>query len=245
MRVAEKLASIGQLAAGVAHEINNPLATILLYTSMLKKELEKYYNDDRYKADFELIIEEANRCKNIVSNLLNFARQGKLNLKKFNIKNSLYDLLKPFTVNPAFKSIDFIFNSGNNDCLIEADEDQLKQVFINIIKNACDAMIESEKKLLTVDLQCNDREVIIEFSDTGCGIPKENQSKVFTPFFTTKSIGKGTGLGLAISYGIIKMHKGNISFISEDGKGTIFKITLPKNHSSNISEKLSGELKYE
>lgn len=245
LRVAEKLASIGQLAAGVAHEINNPLATILLYTSMLKKELEKYYNDDRYKADFELIIEEANRCKNIVSNLLNFARQGKLNLKKFNIKNALYDVLKPFTVNPAFKSIDFIFNSGNNDCLIEADEDQLKQVFINIIKNACDAMIESEKKLLTVDLQCNDREVIIEFSDTGCGIPKENQSKVFTPFFTTKSIGKGTGLGLAISYGIIKMHKGNISFISEDGKGTIFKITLPKNHSSNISEKLSGELKYE
>ncbi len=245
LRVAEKLASIGQLAAGVAHEINNPLATILLYTSMLKKELEKYYNDDRYKADFELIIEEANRCKNIVSNLLNFARQGKLNLRVFDIKKAIHDILKPFTVNPAFKKIDFIFNAGNNDCLIEADEDQLKQVFINIIKNACDAMIESEKKLLTVDLQCNDREVIIEFSDSGCGIPKENQSKVFTPFFTTKSIGKGTGLGLAISYGIIKMHKGNISFISEEGKGTTFKVTLPKNHSSNGFEKLSGEIKYE
>lgn len=245
LRVAEKLASIGQLAAGVAHEINNPLATILLYTSMLKKELEKYYNDDRHKADFELIIEEANRCKNIVSNLLNFARQGKLNLRAFDIKKAIHDILKPFTVNPAFKKIDFIFNAGNNDCLIEADEDQLKQVFINIIKNACDAMIESEIKMLTVNLQCNDREVIIEFSDTGCGIPKENQNKVFTPFFTTKSIGKGTGLGLAISYGIIKMHKGNISFISEDGKGTTFKVTLPKNHSSNGFEKLSGELKYE
>ncbi|MFN3872400.1 MAG: [Fe-Fe] hydrogenase large subunit C-terminal domain-containing protein [Ignavibacterium sp.] len=245
LRVAEKLASIGQLAAGVAHEINNPLATILLYTSMLKKELEKYYNDDRYKADFELIIEEANRCKNIVSNLLNFARQGKLNLRVFDIKKAIHDILKPFTVNPAFKKIDFIFNSGNNDCLVEADEDQLKQVFINIIKNACDAMIESEKKILTVNLLCNDREVIIEFSDTGCGIPKENQSKVFTPFFTTKSIGKGTGLGLAISYGIIKMHKGNISFISEEGKGTTFKVTLPKNHSLNGSEKLSGEIKYE
>jgi signal transduction histidine kinase len=233
LRIAEKLASIGQLAAGVAHEINNPLGTILLYTSMLKKELEKYYNDDRYKADLDLILEEANRCKNIVSNLLNFARQGKLNLQEFDVKKVLYDVLKPFTVNPAYKKIDFIFNAGNNDCLIIADEDQLKQVFINIIKNACDAMMDTEKKILTVNLNCSEREVYIEFSDTGTGIPKENQNKIFTPFFTTKSIGKGTGLGLAISYGIIKMHKGNISFISEVGKGTTFKLTLPRNQFSN------------
>lgn len=233
LRIAEKLASIGQLAAGVAHEINNPLGTILLYTSMLKKELEKYYNEDRYKADLDLILEEANRCKNIVSNLLNFARQGKLNLKEFDIKKVLYDVLKPFTVNPAYKKIDFIFNAGNNDCPVVADEDQLKQVFINIIKNACDAMMDTEKKILTVNLNCSEREVYIEFSDTGTGIPKENQNKIFTPFFTTKSIGKGTGLGLAISYGIIKMHKGNISFISEEGKGTTFKLTLPRNQFSN------------
>lgn len=233
LRIAEKLASIGQLAAGVAHEINNPLGTILLYTSMLKKELEKSYNDDRYKSDFELIIEEANRCKNIVSNLLNFARQGKLNLREFDVKNSVEDVLKPFTVNPSYRNIDFILNVANNNCKIIADEDQLKQVFINLIKNACDAMSESEKKVLTVNLNCTDKEVTIEFSDTGIGIPKENQSKIFTPFFTTKSIGKGTGLGLAISYGIIKMHKGNITFTSEEGKGTIFKITLPKNQLSN------------
>ncbi len=233
LRIAEKLASIGQLAAGVAHEINNPLGTILLYTSMLKKELEKYYNEDRYKADLDLILEEANRCKNIVSNLLNFARQGKLNLKEFDVKKVLYDVLKPFTVNPAYKKIDFIFNAGNNDCPIVADEDQLKQVFINIIKNACDAMMDTEQKTLTVNLNCNEKEVQIEFSDTGTGIPKENQNKIFTPFFTTKSIGKGTGLGLAISYGIIKMHKGNISFISEEGKGTTFRLTLPRNQISN------------
>lgn len=233
LRIAEKLASIGQLAAGVAHEINNPLGTILLYTSMLKKELEKYFNEDRYKADLNLILEEANRCKNIVSNLLNFARQGKLNLKEFDIKKVLYDVLKPFSVNPVYKKIDFIFNAANNDCLIIADEDQLKQVFINIIKNACDAMTDTEKKILTVYLNCSEREVYIEFSDTGTGIPKENQNKIFTPFFTTKSIGKGTGLGLAISYGIIKMHKGNISFISEEGKGTTFKLTLPRNQFSN------------
>ncbi len=232
LRIAEKLASIGQLAAGVAHEINNPLGTILLYSSMLKKELEKYYNDDRYKGDLELIIDEANRCKNIVSNLLNFARQGKLNLKEFDIKKALIDVLKPFTVNSAYRQIDFIFTPGNSECLITADEDQLKQVFINIIRNACDAMSESEKRVLTVNLSCDDKDVVIEFSDTGSGIPKENHNKIFTPFFTTKSIGKGTGLGLAISYGIIKMHKGNISFVSEEGKGTTFKILLPKNQFS-------------
>ncbi|MCS7053612.1 MAG: ATP-binding protein [Ignavibacterium sp.] len=233
LRIAEKLASIGQLAAGVAHEINNPLGTILLYTSMLKKELEKYYNDDRYKADLDLILEEANRCKNIVSNLLNFARQGKLNLKEFDIKKALLDTLKPFTVNPAYKKVDFIFNASVQNCLIVADEDQLKQVFINIVKNACDAMMETERKLLTVNLNCSEKDVTIEFSDTGTGIAKENQSKIFTPFFTTKSIGKGTGLGLAISYGIIKMHKGNITFVSELGKGTTFKITLPRTQFSN------------
>lgn len=228
LRIAEKLASIGQLAAGVAHEINNPLGTILLYTSMLKKELEKNYNDDRYKADFELIAEEANRCKNIVSNLLNFARQGKLNLKEFDIIKALIEVLKPFTINPAYKKIDFVLNTDVKECLIIADEDQLKQVFINIIKNACDAMAESEVKKLTINFSFNQTEYLFEFIDTGTGIPKENQNKVFTPFFTTKSIGKGTGLGLAISYGIIKMHKGNIKFISEKGKGTKFIITLPK-----------------
>ncbi len=231
LRIAEKLASIGQLAAGVAHEINNPLGTILLYSSMLKKELEKFYNDDRYKSDFELIIEEANRCKNIVSNLLNFARQGKLNIKEFDLKKSLIEILKTFTVNPAYKKIDFIFNSEHENCLISADEDQLKQVFINIIKNACDAMAETEMKILTIKLNCNEKEVLIEFIDTGTGIPKEHQNKIFTPFFTTKNIGRGTGLGLAITYGIVKMHKGNINFTSEENKGTTFRLSLPKNQS--------------
>lgn len=240
LRIAEKLASIGQLAAGVAHEINNPLGTILLYTSMIKKELEKYYNDDRYKADLELIIEEANRCKNIVSNLLNFARQGKLNLKEIDLKKVLTDIVKPFTVNPAYKDFDFILNHKNGECILTGDEDQLKQVFINIIKNACDAMMESEKKVLTINLNCNDNEAVIEFIDTGNGIPKENHSKIFTPFFTTKSIGKGTGLGLAISYGIVKMHKGNISFVSEEGKGTTFIVTLPGKNSLNTKENFEG-----
>ena len=229
LKVAEKLASIGQLAAGVAHEINNPLGTILLYASMLKKDLEKIYNNDQKTEDLELIVEEANRCKNIVANLLNFARQGKLNLKEIDLIETLREVLKPFTVNPTYKLIDFKFEVIENNYKIAGDEDQLKQVFINIIKNACDSMIESTQKELKIILSSDQTNYKIEIADTGNGIPKENQSKVFTPFFTTKSMGKGSGLGLAISYGIIKMHKGNITFTTEVGKGTTFRVVLPKN----------------
>jgi signal transduction histidine kinase len=196
---------------------------------MLKKDLEKIYNNDQQTEDLELIVEEANRCKNIVANLLNFARQGKLNLKNIDLVETLREVLKPFTVNPAYKLIDFKFDVIENNYRIIGDEDQLKQVLINIIKNACDSMIDSLQKELKIILSLEQTNFKIEIIDTGSGIPKENQSKVFTPFFTTKSIGKGTGLGLAISYGIIKMHKGNITFTTEVGKGTTFKVVLPKN----------------
>jgi iron only hydrogenase large subunit-like protein/nitrogen-specific signal transduction histidine kinase len=240
LRVAEKLASIGQLAAGVAHEINNPLGTILLYASMLKRDLEKVYNEDQKTEDLELIVEEANRCKNIVSNLLNFARQGKLNLTEFDLTESITEVLKPFTFDSEYKKIDFKFNILKNGYKMTGDEDQLRQVFINVIKNACEAMTESEKKELTINISSDQNNFIVEISDTGNGIPKENQSKVFTPFFTTKNIGKGTGLGLAISYGIIKMHKGNINFTSEPGKGTTFKITLPKHQTYQAAIAFEG-----
>jgi len=196
---------------------------------MLKKDLEKIYNDDQRTEDLELIVEEANRCKNIVANLLNFARQGKLNIKEFDLTETLREVLKPFTVNPVYRQIDFKYDIVEGDYRITGDEEQLKQVFINIIKNACDAMSDNEsEKELKVILSSDLNNVRIEISDTGNGIPKENHGKVFTPFFTTKSMGKGTGLGLAISYGIIKMHKGNITFTSEIGKGTTFKVVLPK-----------------
>jgi iron only hydrogenase large subunit-like protein/nitrogen-specific signal transduction histidine kinase len=242
LRVAEKLASVGQLAAGVAHEINNPLGTILLYASMLKRDLEKIYNEDQKTQDLGLIVEEANRCKNIVSNLLNFARQGKLKLNEFDLTESITEILRPFTFQSDYKTIDFKFNILKNGYKLTGDEDQLKQVFINVIKNACEAMNESERKELTINISSDKNNFIIEFSDTGNGIPKENQSKVFTPFFTTKNIGKGTGLGLAISYGIIKMHKGNITFTTETGKGTTFKITLPKHQTYQKDEILEGAI---
>lgn len=251
---AEKLASIGQLAAGVAHEINNPLSSIMIYASMLKKKIEKSSYDPQSVEDLKLIIDEANRCRNIVTNLLNFARQGKLRISNVNIVELLNNIIRLIKIKPEFTNVSITINnslqqntgeisSQNSDNqymiietqqsltqdenTIEADSDQLKQAFLNIIINACEALESRDNKQVIINIAKEKEKVIIEITDTGVGIPPENMSKIFTPFFTTKKMGKGTGLGLAITYGIIKMHKGDIKVKSEIGKGTSFIITLP------------------
>ncbi len=224
---AEKLASIGQLAAGVAHEINNPLGSIMLYANMLRRKIEKCTEDTQSREDLSLIIEEANRCKNIVANLLNFARQGKLRISSVNIFELITNITRMLLINPVFSDIDITINNDTKSQEIEGDSDQLKQVFLNILTNACEALESSLVKKIVINLKKNDNNIIIEITDSGCGIPQENIGKVFTPFFTTKKMGKGTGLGLAITYGIVKMHKGEIKVNSNIGKGTSFVIKLP------------------
>ena len=228
LQSAEKLASIGQLAAGVAHEINNPLGTILLYTSLLKREVEKNADDKQSLEDLNLIAEETNRCKNIVSNLLNFARQGKLKISEFDVSDVINSTLKITRIRPEAKGISFTVECIADNTNIQGDSDQLKQVFINILNNACEAVSESEIKKINIRISKEGSEFIIEISDTGMGIPKENMGKLFTPFFTTKKMGKGTGLGLAIVYGIIKMHRGDIKAVSGQGEGSTFIIRLPE-----------------
>lgn len=224
---AEKLASIGQLAAGVAHEINNPLGSIMLYASLLKRKVEKNAGDQQSSDDLKLIMDEANRCKNIVANLLNFARQGKMKIANINIAETISTILKTIKVNPEFAGISFSMNELSDDLKIEGDQDQLKQVFLNLIMNSCEALEASPLKLVTVNMERIQEHLIVDIIDSGCGIPEANLNKVFTPFFTTKKMGKGTGLGLAITYGIIKMHKGDIKVKSVEGKGTTFTIKLP------------------
>ncbi|HPN39008.1 MAG TPA: [Fe-Fe] hydrogenase large subunit C-terminal domain-containing protein, partial [Melioribacteraceae bacterium] len=224
---AEKLASIGQLAAGVAHEINNPLGSIMLYASMLKREFEKKMDDLQGVEDLKLIIEEAVRCKNIVANLLNFARQGKLNVSTMHISELINDATKVLMIRPENAEIDFSLTDNSNDIELEGDIDQLKQVFINVIGNACEAMEESKIKKLSITISNSDKEINIKIIDSGCGVPEDNIKKLFTPFFTTKKMGKGTGLGLAITYGIIKMHRGDIKVKSTVNIGTEFTIKLP------------------
>jgi iron only hydrogenase large subunit-like protein/nitrogen-specific signal transduction histidine kinase len=231
LRTAEKLASIGQLAAGVAHEINNPLGTIILYSSLLKKQLVSLQEGNQSSEDLDLIMSEANRCKNIVSNLLNFARQGKLNITKVDLSDLLEEIVKTIKVNPLYENIEINIDGQISLSVIDGDEDQIKQVFLNIINNACEALEELEedcRKSIAIKLKWENDFLVTEICDNGPGIQKENFNKVFTPFFTTKKIGKGTGLGLAITYGIVKMHQGFISFQSGQGKGTTFIVKLPK-----------------
>jgi two-component system, NtrC family, sensor kinase len=218
-----KLASVGQLAAGVAHELNNPLGTILLYSDMMFKEMPE---GDARRDDLKMIISEVHRCKTIVADLLNFARQHEITAKDVDLHALLEDVILKAQTRPRYEKIQFVREFDPNLPLIQADASQLQQVFVNLFNNSNYAM--ENAGMITISTHCIEpQSVEIRVSDTGSGIPAENLSKLFTPFFTTKPAGKGTGLGLSIVYGIIKLHHGQITVQSQVGHGTTFTITLP------------------
>ena len=220
----EKLASVGQLAAGVAHELNNPLGTILLYSDILSKELD---SDSPYQDDIVLIIKETKRCKGIVSALLEFARQNQVVAEPTDINVMVKEVVElQLHQHTLGARIQVVYELDPGLPEIQADRAQLHQVLVNLIDNAIDAMPEGGKLTLRSHPGPSGM-VTIVVEDTGIGIPAENISKLFTPFFTTKPTGKGTGLGLAIVYGIIKLHRGQINVASEVMQGTKFTIQLP------------------
>jgi len=219
----EKLASMGQLAAGVAHEINNPLGTILLFSDVMYKEAPE---GDPRRDDLKMIINETTRCKNIVADLLNFARQQEVLAQTTDLHALLEQVIERVSPQPAFEGVEIVRQFSPDLPTIQADPAQLQQVFVNLLNNAAEAMTKGGTITLAtrpVDGQW----VEIKVSDTGYGIPDENLGKLFTPFFTTKALGKGTGLGLSIVYGIIKMHRGQIAVQSQVGQGTTFTLMLP------------------
>jgi nitrogen-specific signal transduction histidine kinase len=225
LKQSEKLASLGQLSAGIAHELNNPLGVITMYSNILKDEMQE---NENVKDDLQLIVEQADRCKKIVGGLLNFARKNQVNFTEIDlntlIQNSVSSVVVPQNVKVELRLL-------KEDSLAMADRDQMTQVFTNLIKNSIDAMPDGGR--ITIDMQSMGNDVIFNVSDSGHGIAKDNIGKLFTPFFTTKPIGKGTGLGLSIIYGIVKMHKGDVTVSSnadpaEGPTGTTFKIRLPR-----------------
>ncbi len=218
----EKLASMGQLAAGVAHELNNPLGTIMLFADALHRELPP---DDSRRSDLEMILKEANRAKKIVSDLLNFARQQEVLAQDTNLHALLDQSVESVRHQPAFAEVEIIRRYDYRVSTIQADPAQLQQVFVNLLNNAAEAI--EGPGTITIATCARNGQVEISITDTGCGIPEEYMDKLFTPFFTTKPPGKGTGLGLSIVYGIVKMHRGQIAVQSELGKGTTFTILLP------------------
>ncbi len=216
----EKLASMGQLAAGIAHELNNPLGVVLMYSHLLKEELKQ-------NADVSMIIEQTERCRKIVSGLLHFARQNKVVRVPVDVCDIVHKSLHAVAVP---RHIEVITEHQGEDRIAYLDKDQIVQVLTNLISNAVDAMPDGG--ILTVRSVLDNDTVQFDVADTGIGIPEENLMKIFEPFFTTKNIGKGTGLGLAVSHGIVKMHGGNIKIETNADKqngptGTVFSVIIP------------------
>ncbi len=221
---AERLASMGQLAAGVAHEINNPLSTILLFSSLMLQGLSP---DDPKADDLRMVVSETTRCRDIVSGLLNFARQGRLATQETDLNALLDDSLAQLEKQPYFERVHVARDYQADLPKAMVDPDQMRQVFLNIIVNAAEAMANGGTITLRTRLSDASDSALITISDTGCGIPPDNMDKLFAPFFTTKQLGKGTGLGLPIAYGIVKMHRGIIDVRSTQGEGTAFTVSLP------------------
>ncbi len=225
LRQSEKLAHMGQLSAGIAHELNNPLGVVIMYSNIL---LDECRPDDPMREDLKLIAEQAGRCKKIVGGLLNFARKNQVNHQEVNVKELVGHSLESVIV-PENVKTEIVCNLTSPQAML--DHEQMTQVISNLIKNAIDAMPQGGTVTLTMKDTPGD--IIIEVKDTGTGIKEENRSKIFEPFFTTKGIGHGTGLGLATAYGIVKMHKGQITVESNDDPskgptGTSFRIVLPR-----------------
>lgn len=229
----ERLALIGQLAANVAHELNNPLQGIVTYSHLL---LERNSIDDPTKQILQKIVVQANRSRDIIRGLLDFSRQRKPDKMLFNINNLLQESLSFLENQALMHNVQIITHLDNDLPSIVIDPSQVQRVFINMIVNAAEAMNGNGQLIMTTRRDQIKGCIEIVFSDNGMGISEENLEKIFDPFFTTKETGHGVGLGLAISYGIIKEHRGTISVESEVGKGTTFIIRLPVTTTQNGTE---------
>jgi signal transduction histidine kinase len=221
----EKMTSLGQMAASIAHEINNPLAGVLMYTKLLAKKITGDTFRKEESLDYLSKMEsEVTRCSKIIRNLLDFARQTEPMLRLVDINQVIEQVLAMVGHQAQLQNAEVIKEFSTSLPKVMADFDQLQQVFTNLTLNAIQAMPEGGK--LTLRTSVVDSRVKVDVEDTGCGIPKENLSKLGTPFFTTKEKGKGVGLGVAVVYGIVERHKGKVTVQSEVGKGTTFTVYL-------------------
>jgi len=222
IRQSERLAVVGQLAAGVAHELNNPLQGIVTYSQLL---LEKTAETDPRRAAMEKIVGQSDRCRDIVRALLDFARPSRPQKRPADINSTLRDCLDLMEGQSLFINIEIDQSLDSDLSPVTVDPSQMQQVFMNLIINAVEAMDGTGR--LAISTQQTDGHVEIEFTDTGPGISPQDLIQVFDPFFSTKSASHGTGLGLAISYRIVRDHLGEITVESREGAGAHFVVRLP------------------
>jgi two-component system NtrC family sensor kinase len=236
----EKLASMGQLAAGIAHEVNNPLGVVIMYAHFLMEQLGER---PEYRDDLTMVVEQADRCKKIVAGLLDFARQNKVEHHSVHLAELVHKALRGV---PPPVNVTIDVQDDMDDPSVEVDPDQLTQVLINLVTNAYAAMPDGGE--LRVMIHGDDDRFVLTVADTGMGIPPEHFSKVFEPFFTTKKAGEGTGLGLAVTYGIVKMHRGDIKVASNTDlakgpTGTSFTVSLPRRRQETADPADQGALR--
>jgi two-component system, NtrC family, sensor kinase len=229
----EKLASIGQLAAGIAHELNNPLTGVLTFTSLLRKKMPDGSTDAE---DLDLVIRETKRCASIIRRLLDFAREKTPEKALVDLNHLVTETVRFVERSAALQQVEIATELDEDLPSLSVDPDLIKQVLINILVNAQQAIdgpgrITVRSRVLPPRKLAGAAEatpvVEIAISDTGCGISAANLQRIFDPFFTSKEVGKGTGLGLSVSYGIVRSHGGEIEVQSTVGEGTTFRILLP------------------
>jgi len=238
----EKQASIGRLAAGVAHEINNPLTGVLTFTRILLRSKDI---GDKNLSHLQKIAESTVRVKNIVKGLLDFSRQTELDREPTEINRLIRAVISAMENQALIKGVSIQFNPGEDLPMATLDRNQLQSVLVNLIINALDAMEHGGNIMIStgISLSASDtgtKGVEIAVTDTGCGISPEDLDKLFEPFFTTKEVGKGTGLGLAVSYGIVQRHGGTVRVQSEVGRGSTFTIWLPVEEQSGKDEDIGS-----
>jgi PAS domain S-box-containing protein len=220
----EKMASLGRLAAGVAHEINNPLSGVLIFANLVLEDLPE---DSDQRQDLERVISETTRCKTIVRELLDFARQDDTTCEMLDINHVIKESIHLVRNQSVFLNVEIVLDLEPNLPVVSVSTTRLNQVFLNLYLNAAEAMDGAGTLTVRTSAIADGKSVQVEFCDTGHGIPMDIQTNIFEPFFTTKEVGKGTGLGLSVSYGIIQDCGGTINVWSEQGKGATFVVALP------------------
>jgi len=224
-REVERLSALGKILSGVAHELNNPLTGILGYAQMLQSTVD----DPKVQARLERITEEAVRCSHIVKNLLSFARRHKYKKSAQNLNTCLREVLALVEYQLHVDGVSLATDLEADLPSIPVDGRAIQTAFLNIINNAHQALtnVEGRDRVLRIESARDGDQVVVRFSDNGPGIDADDLSRIFDPFFSTRSFGDGTGLGLSVCYGVIKEHGGHIEVASRPGEGTTFTITLP------------------
>jgi two-component system NtrC family sensor kinase len=227
--LSERQASVGRLAAGVAHEINNPLTGVLTYTHMLLRRKDL---NEEVRADLQTIVEATERVRKIVKGLLDFSRQTKPDREQVDVNRLISSTMALMENQALLKGVGMVFKPGHDLRMANMDRNQFQSVLLNILINALDATKPGDSITVStsnspVKNEADQEGIEISIADTGCGIPPEHLNKLFDPFFTTKEVGHGTGLGLSVSLGIVQRHGGTIQATSEVGKGSTFNIWVP------------------